>query len=307
VEEANRVKQATVTGATGLIGRELCARLHEQGVSLTVVGRDAERAKRAFSFTVQAVAWSDNDGLRRAVREADTVFHLAGASVAGKRWTPDYKEKLWTSRQETTRRIAECQPRDLVCASAVGYYGGQGNTVLTEDSPPGDDFLARLCVAWEQTAERVRDNGGTTSLLRTGIVLAQKDSALQTMIRPSFLPVSPWKVGLGGPIGNGKQWMPWVHLTDVAGLFAWSANKNETYNVVAPNPVTGREFARALGRMLRRPSVFAVPGFALRLLVGEFAHFLLYSQRVVPTRALRDGYSFRYTNIGDALHHCAER
>lgn len=291
--------QTVVTGATGFVGQELCRLLRSEGHTFTVVGRDAARAHAMYPDAPFA-SWNDADALNRAVRDADCVFHLAGESVGGERWTPAYKEKIWASRTETTRRIVQANPRALVSASAVGFYGGQSDTVLTENSPAGNDFLARVCVAWEQAAMQAAPKA-TVAVVRIGIVLGKNGGPLQTLLDPPQVPFSPWKLGLGGPLGNGKQWMPWVHIADLARLFLWCATRSGAYNGVAPNPVTNADFSHAIGRALHRPSFVSVPAFALRALIGEFADYLLYSQRVVPERTTNDGFEFGYSDINAAL------
>lgn len=302
-----------VTGATGLIGRPLCAELLGMGHRVTALSRDPERARGLLGSTIAQAAWGvgADEEWRRTVAEADAVIHLAGESVAGRRWTPEFKEKIRTSRVETTRLLLDAiradgatqKPRTLVCASAVGYYGDRGDETVTETTEPGRGFLPEVCVQWEQEAAKAREVGVRVALMRIGIVLAQ-GGALEKMLHPFPLPFNPWKLGLGGPLGSGRQWMPWVHLDDVIGLFAWAVGEprlNGPCNVASPSPVSNAEFARAIGRALHRPALFPVPGFALKALVGEFAENLLTGQKVLPAVAQRLGYRFRFTDLDVAL------
>jgi uncharacterized protein (TIGR01777 family) len=249
------------------------------------------------------LAWSDRSGYAAAVAEVDVVFHLAGAGVAERRWSLDYKREIRDSRVETTRAIAAAKPRVLISASAIGYYGGHGDAILTEDSPPGDDFLADVCLRWEEAAQGSPETG-RVALVRIGQVLGKGGGTLEAMLHPPAVPFSPWKFGVGGPLGDGKQWMSWVHLTDVLRLFLWCAENPEAqgpYNAVAPHPVTNAEFSHVLGKVLHRPSAISVPAFAIRALLGEFADYVLYSQRVVPKRASEQGFTFDFESLDIAL------
>lgn len=309
--------KAVVTGGTGFIGRRLCVRLLRAGVGVTVLSRDAYEARRRLTPAVSvgmgassggginAIDWDSPDLWRSAVAEADVVFHLAGASVAEERWTPEYKAKILDSRVKTTQEIADARPRVLICSSAVGYYGDTGNQSVTESHPPGKDYLAEVCIAWEEAAERASAVGTRVCRMRMGTVLGPDGGALQAYLDPPSVPFSPWKLGLGGPLGSGKQWVPWVHVDDVVGMMLYCGFEQPEargpVNVVSPEPVTNAQFTHALGRVIHRPSVIPVPGFALKALVGEFAYALLYSQRVLPEAAQKLGYAFRFTDLDTAL------
>jgi uncharacterized protein (TIGR01777 family) len=240
---------------------------------------------------------------RDLVNGADLVINLAGESIASKRWTGAQKARLERSRIDTTRAIVDAssrapsRPRLLVNASAVGYYGSRGDEILTEQSAPGSDFLARLTRDWEAEAARAADAGIRTVFLRTGIVLARDGGALQQMLLP-------FRLGVGGRVGSGEQYMSWIHRDDWVACVRWltTADLDGAVNLVSPEPVTNATFARAAGSALGRPSWLPAPAFALRLALGEMADsLLLASQRAVPARALDAGFTFRYREIGATL------
>lgn len=301
-----------VTGATGFIGEPLTVRLREAGHHVTALSRDAARAQTLLGPEVTCLTWNQEgaNDWKQAVGESDVVIHLAGESVGAQKWTPAFKEKLRASRVETTRalvaamRDASRKPEALVCSSAVGYYGSRGDEILTEESTPGDDFLANVCKEWEAAAEEAETFGVRVARMRVSLAMGQ-GGALERMLYPfRSLPISPWKLGLGGPLGNGRQWMAWIHQSDAVGLFLWAASQTEVrgaVNVASPNPVTNAQFSRALGRALHRPAIFPLPAFLLRLIVGEFSDALLCSQRVLPTVAEKQGYTFQYPDVTEAL------
>lgn len=286
-----------VTGGTGLVGGRLCRALVAASHGVTVVSREPGRVPW------RAVGW---DGLPAVMPEVDAIVNLAGESVAHGRWTTARKAELWDSRIESTRALVDAvagaseRPKLLVNASAVGYYGPHGDEPLDERAGPGEGFLARLCRAWETEAVRAEGLGLRVVRLRVGVVLAPDGGALASML-------IPFRTGLGGPLGSGRQWMSWIHREDVVGLIL-DALGNEGYagavNAAAPTPVTNREFTKALGRALERPAVLPVPGFALRLALGEMASVLLTGQRVLPAVAERLGYQWRQPELPAALADC---
>lgn len=234
---------------------------------------------------------------------AEGVIHLAGEPIAGKRWTAEQKQKIRSSRIDTTRALvaaiaaAKQKPRFLINSSAIGYYGARGDEALNEQAGPGSDFLARLCVDWEGEAIKAEEHGLRVIRLRTGIVLGRGGGALAKMLLP-------FKLFIGGPLGSAKQWMSWIHLEDEIGLIQFLIENPQARGVVnatAPNPVTMKEFCQTLGRALHRPSWAPVPAFALRLMLGEMAEMLLTGQRVLPEKALSLGYRFRYPDLREAL------
>jgi uncharacterized protein (TIGR01777 family) len=286
-----------VAGGTGLVGKPTCDALRAGGHTVTVISRDPGRVP------ARAVGW---DALHTVMSETDAVVNLAGESIAAGRWTAVRKAEIRRSRVEGTRALVEAiaaadpRPRVLVNASAIGYYGDRGDAALDETAPPGDDFLARVCVAWEGEARRAEDLGVRVVRLRTGVVLAPDGGALSAML-------VPFRAGLGGPLGGGSQWMSWVYRGDVVGLIR-EALGNEGYagavNATAPNPVTNKDFTRALARVLHRLAVFRVPAVGVRLALGEMATLLLSSQRVLPTVAQRLGYAWQEPELPAALERC---
>lgn len=292
-----------MTGATGFIGRALTLRLQRDGHTLTAWVRDEARAGAALGAEVDLLSVdSDDQALRDALAVSDAVVNLAGEPLVG-RWTKRRRRAIAESRVQLTERIvdamrhAEHQPGVLVSASAVGYYGDRGEEVLTEDSGPGNDFLGRLCQDWERAAMGAGSFGARVVTLRTGIVLGREGGALARLLLP-------FRLGLGGPIGSGRQYMPWIHLHDHVEMIATVLVDDRftgPVNVSAPAPVTNRDFARALGRALHRPAFMPLPGFALKLALGEASSVLLTGQRAVPEKALALGYTFQYPEIDAAL------
>lgn len=292
--------RALISGATGFIGRRLVAAV-EQPV---VVSRDAAGARRDLPG-VEAFAWDMMAGppLPQALAGVEAVFHLAGEPVAEGRWNDAKKRRIHDSRTVGTANLvraieaASPRPKVLVCASAVGYYGSRGDEILDETTSPGDDFLAHVCRDWEAAAGQARQLGVRVVNVRIGIVLGPGGGALGKMLLP-------FKLGLGGRLASGEQWMSWVHVDDVVGLMLHAAQHDDVagpINAVSPAPVTNREFTRTLAGVLHRPAFFPAPAFALRLAVGEFAGVLLGSQRVMPRVAQRTGYPFWYSELAAAL------
>lgn len=295
--------RVTVTGATGLIGGRLVERLKARGDEVTVLSRNPDGAPARLD--VEAVRWDPGSGPAPAAALAgrDAVVHLAGEPVA-QRWTEEAKRRIRSSREVGTAnlvaglRAAEPRPRALVSSSAVGYYGPRGDEPVDEETPPGDDFLARVCVAWEHAALAAQDLGVRVTRVRTGVVLDPDGGALAKML-------PPFKLGAGGPVAGGRQWMPWIHADDLAGLYLAALDGDDAWagplNASAPSPVTNAEFSKALGRALHRPAVAPVPAFAIKLLYGEMATIVTTGQRVVPRRALALDYAFEHPELDEAL------
>jgi uncharacterized protein (TIGR01777 family) len=286
----------TITGASGLIGAKLVERLRARGDDVTTLSRNPS--------SPGAVAWrpEDEPAPTSALDGRDAVVHLAGEEVA-QRWSDGAKRRIRSSRELGTRNLvagieaAEPRPRALVASSAVGYYGPHGDERVDEQAPPGSDFLAEVCVTWEREAQRAADVGLRVVNVRTGVVLARGGGALATML-PFF------KLGIGGPVAGGDQYLPWIHVDDVVGIYLaaldgedWSGPVNAT----APEPVTNKAFSKALGRALHRPAFAPVPGLAVRTLYGEMAEIVTKGQRVVPRRAQELGYAFGHTDLDEAL------
>ena len=294
--------KALITGATGLIGRRLVGRLQRP----VVLSRNVERATETLGDAAGPIhTWnpSSQPAPAEAFEDVDVVFNLAGESVGEGRWTKSKKKRIFDSRALGTRHLVETinrldrPPSVLVSASAIGFYGPCGDEVLDESAPAGDDFPAQVCQAWEAEATAARDAGLRVVCARIGVVLATGGGALSKML-------TPFKLGLGGRLSHGRQITPWVHVDDVVSLLLHAA-KTEAIdgpmNATAPAPVTNREFTRVLARVLRRPALFPVPAFAIRLLIGEFAEAVLASQRVVPKRAQETGFEFQYPQLEGAL------
>lgn len=293
----------TLTGATGLIGTGIVRALQARGDAVTVLSRDPDKARAALG-DVDAHAWRPREepAPAAALSGRDAVVHLAGESVA-QRWTDDARRAIHDSRERGTRNLvaglaaAEQRPGVLVSASGVNYYGPRGDEPLTEDAPPGDDFLARVCIAWEREAAAARELGLRVATLRTAVVLDQNGGALSKML-PFF------RLGIGGPVAGGRQYLPWIHAEDVVGLYLAALDGADwvgAANACAPEPATNRDFSRALGRALHRPALAPIPGFAVRLLYGDMAEIVTTGQRTVPMRALEHGYAFRHTDLDEAL------
>jgi uncharacterized protein (TIGR01777 family) len=295
--------QLAVTGATGTIGGALVRGLRERGDEVTALSRDAERASSALG--VPAATWAEPKAERPpldALRGRDAVVHLLGETVS-QRWTDEAKREIRDSRVLATRNLVAAlgelpapeRPRVLVSQSATGWYGPRGDERLGEDEPAGDDWLASVVRDWEAEARRAQ--GMRVALTRTGVVLSPGSGALAKML-PFF------KLGIGGPVAGGRQYVPWVHLDDVVGAIAFcleTETASGPINVTAPEPATNKDFSKALGRVLRRPAFAPVPGFAVKTLYGEMATIVTTGQRVVPERLTGMGYRFRRPELEDAL------
>jgi uncharacterized protein (TIGR01777 family) len=288
-----------MTGATGLIGGHLARALIDRGDQVVALVRRG----RSDIAGAEDVPWDPASGPvpAGALDGVDAVVNLAGAPLAGKRWTAERKRVIRESRTLTTRHVvdalaADGAPRVLVNASAVGFYGNAEEPV-DEAAPPGSDFLADTCIAWEREAVRARDHGVRVALIRTGLVLAREGGILPTVARPV-------RLFAGGPLGSGRQWMPWIHIDDEVGLLLMLLDRADAegpFNGSAPDPVQQRDFVRALARVLHRPAVMPAPAVAIRLALGEQAVLALEGQRAVPAAALAAGYRFTHTDLEAAL------
>jgi len=286
-----------VTGGTGFVGQSLCPALAADGHEVVILTR--QPAPRLPQGRVSAVTRLDD----LDASDFGGVVNLAGAPIGDARWTEARKKLLLESRVSTTARLVEWMARGkrrppvLVSASAVGYYGEQGDRPITEDTPPTPGFTHDLCAAWEREATKAGELGVRVCVMRIGVVLDQGGGALAKML-PAF------RMGAGGRLGSGKHWFPWIHRADVAAICQWLLANDAAqgaYNVGAPKPVTNAEFTRALGRALGRPTVLPMPEAALKLLFGEMSELLLVSDRMLPKRLLDAGFKFRYPDLDRAL------
>jgi uncharacterized protein len=303
--------RVAVTGATGTIGRALVGALVSRGDDVTALSRNPGRAKEALggaaAGALDAAAWADPKAgppPLDALRGRDGVVHVLGEQIA-QRWTDDAKREIRDSRILSTRNLVAAlgelpdgeRPRVLVSQSGAGFYGHRGDERLDESAPGGDDFLARLSAGWEAEALRAEELGVRVVVNRTGVVLAPSGGALQKML-PFF------KLGIGGPVAGGKQYVPWVHLDDVVGAILFELDTEAAtgpVNVTAPEPATNTELSKALGRVLRRPAIAPVPALAVKALYGEMSEIVTTGQRALPARLTELGYEFRRPDLEDAL------
>jgi uncharacterized protein len=296
--------RVTLTGATGRIGGGLAEALVARGDEVTALTRDPDRAARRLAAGVTPARWDPMEGPAPADALAgrDAVVHLAGEDVA-QRWSSEVKQRIRASREIGTRNLvaglAAVDPRPgvLVAGSASGYYGAHGDERIDESAPAGDDFLAAVCVAWEREAQEAQELGMRVVHVRTGIVLDADGGALATML-------TPFKLGVGGPVAGGRQYMPWIHLDDEIGLLLAAIDADGfsgAINASAPEPVTNKAFSRALGRALHRPAIAPIPAAAIKVLYGEMSQIVVNGVRMVPGRATELGYTFRHPDLDEAL------
>ena len=298
-----------LTGGTGLIGSRIAKKLRDRGDVPVVLSRKEGPARKKLGDGIVVVEGDPMTagGWMGAVEDCDAVIHLAGENVFGKRWNAAFEQLLVDSRVKSTHNIAQAlirkptradgSPKTLVNASAIGIYGPHGDEEITEESPAANDFLAKLCVDWEAAARAVESAGVRSTQVRVGVVLDKSGGALAKLL-------TPFKMFVGGPVGSGKQYMAWIHHEDMVGLFLFALDTPACIgpmNGTAPNPVTNRDFSKALGKALHRPAILPTPGFALKLLLGESAEVVTNGQRVVPKKALALGYTFRYPTLDGAL------
>ncbi len=302
-----------LAGGSGFLGRALHSHFSAGGHTVRTLTR------RPRPGVVNEVAWQPDGSLgpwASALDDADVVVNLAGEGIADKRWNEARKQSLRTSRVLPGRSLAAAlaaapvRPRTLITSCAIGYYGARGDERITEETPPANDFLAALCVDWEREATAAASSTTHVAVVRTGIVLHPDGGALKSML-------TPFRLGIGGPMGTGRQYMSWIHLEDWVSLIGWLAtgpnatnnaagldsarSTTSVWNGTAPTPVTNAEFSRTLGAVLNRPAVLPAPAFGLKLLLGEFANFLLTGARVLPAAAEREGFRFRFKTLEPAL------
>ncbi len=293
-----------VSGGTGFIGSQVCTTLHERGDTVHVLSRNPTRAETKLKSARAIYGWNpETEKLpSEATSDVKAVVHLAGETIAG-RWNAEKKRRIRESRIHSTRNLVASfaglptKPDVLVCASAIGYYGDSGDEHFTEGSPPGTDFLAKVCQEWETEAQKADAFGIRVVMVRIGLVLGL-GGGLLTQVLP------PFKMGIGGILGSGRQWMSWIHVDDVVGIVIHALENEEIrgpLNATAPVPVRNVEFTKTLGSVLRRPTLFPVPMFGLRFLMGEFADFVVLSQNVLPEKTEVSGYEFHHRTLESAL------
>jgi uncharacterized protein (TIGR01777 family) len=300
----NTPAKIVISGATGFLGKYIIAELSAKGYAVCVLSRNADKARKTIGTANEYINWNGEESreLYAAIEGSRAVIHLAGASVAGGRWTARYKQEIMESRRIGTLAIAKTiaaasvPPEVWFSASAVGYYGNGGDVIKREDAPVATDFLATVCKEWE-AATIPAEKYCRVVRGRIGVVLDKHEGALSKMLLP-------FRLWFGGPLGSGRQWLSWVHHADVVGMIVWAienASVQGAMNIVAPAPLPMKNFAALVGKVLGRPSWFPVPEFALKLLLGEQAWIVTAGQRVEPHVALKNGYPFHFTNLEDAL------
>ncbi|PHM46126.1 epimerase [Xenorhabdus mauleonii] len=295
-----------ITGGTGLIGHRLTCQLLSISHSITILSRSPQKVYSLFSDLVEC--WTTlND--QHDLNNFDAVINLAGEPILDKRWTPKQKEEICQSRWHITEQLSklinasETPPAVFISGSAVGYYGDQGQAVITEDDSPHDEFTHQLCKRWEQLALQAQSDKTRVCLLRTGIVLAKEGGALQKML-PLF------RLGLGGAIGDGKQYMPWIHIDDmVNGIYYLlvSTELNGPFNMTSPYPVHNEQFSAILAKVLHRPCIFRIPAFVLKAMMGEAATLVLSGQQAIPKKLEEAGFGFRYFRLEEALQDAVKK
>jgi uncharacterized protein (TIGR01777 family) len=291
-------------GGSGFLGKHLVPKLLAKGYGVTLISRRLEMVRKNLAPSVEVKEWSTSDKLASILEGTDAVVNLTGESIGAKRWSASRKNEMLSSRIETTRTIVQAigkttkKPSVLLNASAVGYYGNVENEEVTEDHQPGNDFLANLCVQWEEEAKKAERFGVRVVLPRTGIVLAKDGGALQKMLLP-------FRLFAGGPLGSGKQWFPWIHIDDEIDAMIFTLEHQSIggpVNLVAPECITMKQFCSALGKAMHRPSWIPVPSFVLKIVLGEMAEALvLGGQKVASHKLLDSGYQFKCSSIDEAL------
>ena len=302
MSEQSEQRRIVVTGSTGLVGTKLIPALEQAGWQVI------RAVRRPVDNSETELHWNPAEGKidRDRFEGVDAVVHLAGANIAGRRWSEKYKQLILDSRVQGTSLLSdtiaslENKPKVFACASAIGFYGDRGNEELSESSPSGDGYLPEVCMQWERCCQSAQDAGIRVANLRIGVILSPEGGALAKML-------FPFKMGGGGILGNGKQYFSWMALDDIIGSILFVLNSESIsgpVNLVAPQPVTNYEFTKTLGKVLSRPTVLPMPGFAARLALGEMADaLLLASTRVVPHVLQEKGYEFQHPDLEPALRH----
>jgi len=293
-------KQVLITGGTGFIGQYLAEELMKQGHYITIITRSPDRYKAQSAKNQRFISWDD---LSDHMGKMDVVINLVGENLFGQRWTDSVKKKIYDSRILSTRKLVDAmrasvnKPEVLISASGVNYYKEKGDQVITESSEPGDDFLAKVCIDWEKEAELAAELGVRVVISRFGVVLEKDGGVIEKM-------KLPFSLFAGGPVGSGEQYMAWIHMKDLCRSILFAIETKDldgVYNAAAPEPVTMNEFAKALGRVMSRPSFFRVPEFALNLILGEAAAPVISSLRVQPKVLQLTGFEFEFEDVEMAI------
>lgn len=292
-----------IFGGTGFIGKNLCNELLSAGYKVCIVSRNPKRADLSGSG-VEVIEWNSSAGSLpvELLEGVNLIINLAGESIGNRRWTQSIKEKILDSRVQTTQAIVnaikqkQVFPKVLINASAIGFYGPHGDEEISESTPAGQDFLAKVCQAWEAEAFKAQALGVRVVALRTGMVIGDEGALARMM--------TPFRFYIGGPLGTGAQWMSWIHIKDLTRLIRFAAeneNINGPVNATAPEPVKMKEFCKVLGQVMGRPSWLPVPGFLLKVVLGEMSDMLLNSQRILPKKILKEGFLFQFSATKTAL------
>ena len=297
-------KKIIITGATGLVGKNISSELIKKSEEVIVFTRNVEAGKNKVPNASMYVKWNYDkpEEWKEHINNSKAIIHLAGANLASKRWSKKYKKIITESRIKSTQNLikavseAKNKPEVFICSSAVGYYGNSGDTLLTEDSAPGNDFLANLCIQWEKAAEEIETFGIRRVSIRSGLVLSKEEGILKKFLLP-------YNLYVGGKLGNGNQWFPWIHINDLVNIYLFSLyNKIDgAINAVSTNPLRMKEFAFELGKTLNKPSFFKVPEFLLKVVLGEQAKAALSSLRVIPQKLNNQDFKFQFENISLCL------
>ena len=293
-----------ISGGTGFIGSELATSLVSDGNDVIVLSRDPARVHH-LPANVRVEYWDGRttEGWGKLTADTDAIVNLAGEGIDAGRWDARHRQRIIESRVTAGQAIVQAieasakKPSVLIQASAVGYYGARSSEEIGDDGSSGDDFMAKICLAWEASTTKAETYGVRRVVIRTGAVLSPKHGALRRML-------FPFKMGVGGPVGGGKQWLSWIHIDDEVRAIRFlldNQSASGNFNLTAPGPLTNRQFSKALGQVLRRPAIMPIPAFALRLIYGEMSRVILDGQRVLPVRLLKLGFEFHFRDIEAAL------
>ena len=299
------MKKIVITGATGSIGRILMQKLIARKDEAIIFTRNIEKAKSEIPNASKYVKWDykNPEEWKDQLSGVDAVVHLAGANLSSKRWNEEFKKLVYDSRVVSTKNLVEAikatgeKPKAFICASAVGYYGDRFDEILSEESLPGNDYMANLCKDWEAEAAKVEQFGVRRISVRTGLVLSKDEGVLKQLYLP-------YKLFVGGPLGNGRQWFPWIQIDDIVGIYLQAIDNGGltgAINAASPGIVRMNEFARTFGKVLHRPSLSNIPKIAMKIVAGEVADYAVMSQRISANKILNAGYKFKFENLEEAL------